>query len=368
MHDGRVSIFDRHPRLRWAVPAAAGLLIVGGAALGTAGVSADAGLPPTTAEELLIDLQAPTADALSGTVEVTADLGLPNLSMLGDSSGSGLTKLASGTHTLRVWADGESGSRVDLLAPRGEYDIIRNGDDVWIWDSATSTVEHATVPKDAGAKGPSSVADLPATPQEAAALVLSSIEPTTEVTVSGAGSVAGRAVYELALAPKQNGSKIDRAVISVDAETSVPLRVRVFSTVTSAPAFEVGFTSVSFAKPDPSVFAFTPPPGAEVTELEMGDHSASKADRPAGGEPTMVGDGWTRVVLATLPTDAVIDEADPQAAQALQLLDALPTVSGEWGSGRIVDGTLFSAIITDDGRVAVGAVTAEVLEAALADR
>ena len=48
------------------------------------------------------------------------------------------------------------------------------------------------------------------------------------------------------------------------------------------------------------------------------------------------------------------------------LLTTLPTVSGTWGSGHVLDGTLFSAIITDDGRVAIGSVDPQALTAALA--
>ena len=47
------------------------------------------------------------------------------------------------------------------------------------------------------------------------------------------------------------------------------------------------------------------------------------------------------------------------------LLSSIPEVSGTWGKGRVIDGTLFSAVLTDDGRIAVGAVAPEALFAAL---
>jgi hypothetical protein len=47
------------------------------------------------------------------------------------------------------------------------------------------------------------------------------------------------------------------------------------------------------------------------------------------------------------------------------MLDVLPTVSGTWGSGHLLKGTLFSALITDDGRVVVGSVAPKALYAAL---
>ncbi len=46
-------------------------------------------------------------------------------------------------------------------------------------------------------------------------------------------------------------------------------------------------------------------------------------------------------------------------------MTSLPEVSGAWGSGRLLKGTLFTAVLTDDGRMAIGAVPAEVLYEAL---
>ena len=54
-----------------------------------------------------------------------------------------------------------------------------------------------------------------------------------------------------------------------------------------------------------------------------------------------------------------------QDKQLQGLLNAVPKVTGDWGSGRVIDGTLFTAVITDDGRVAVGAVAPDLLYAAL---
>ena len=54
-----------------------------------------------------------------------------------------------------------------------------------------------------------------------------------------------------------------------------------------------------------------------------------------------------------------------QDRQLQGLLSSIPEVSGTWGKGRVIDGTLFSAVLTDDGRIAVGAVAPEALFAAL---
>ena len=39
--------------------------------------------------------------------------------------------------------------------------------------------------------------------------------------------------------------------------------------------------------------------------------------------------------------------------------------TGDWGSGRLLAGTAFSVVLTDDGRMAVGAVAPEKLYEAL---
>ena len=53
---------------------------------------------------------------------------------------------------------------------------------------------------------------------------------------------------------------------------------------------------------------------------------------------------------------------------AAALLRSLPEVSGSWGHGRLLSTTLVTAVITDDGRIAVGSVTPDKLYSALAKR
>ena len=373
-----MSIFDRRPRLRWAVPVAAGALILAGTTVGTVVASADAGLPPKTPQELLVALQSPNATAVSGTVVATADLGLPTLPT-GMAPRADLTALVSGTHTLRVWSDGSGQARLSLLGNASETDIVRSGQDVWKWSSDAATADHYVLPQHEASMTPPALPDgvtLPSTPQEAADLALTSLDSTTTVSTTGTDKVAGRPVYELVLTPKQSDTLVDRVVVALDSETNVPLRVQVFSTQQPNPAYEVGFTDVDFATPDASVFAFSPPPGATVTEHAAPDHGKKPSDAtmPAdAAPPTVVGTGWSQVVVARIPADATAalaggstDGSAAGADQAMALLAALPTTKGSWGRGRVLAGTLFSVILTDDGRVALGAVTPETVSAALA--
>ena len=375
-----MSYFVDHPRSRWALPAAA-VVVIGGIALAAnQSASADPTLPHRSAAQLLSDVQQAKLSPISGTVVQTSNLGLPQLPGVSNDTGPAagpatLASAVSGTHTWRLWYASPQQARVAMLGNMGESDIIRNGRDLWVWSSADKKATHATLPAHADKATPTPAhnpADLPKTPQEAADLALKALSPTTSVTTAGSAVVAGRDAYELVLAPKDSASLVRQVRIALDATRHVPLRVQVYSTKTANPAFEVGFTSVDFAKPDASRFTFNPPPGTKVTE------SSLKAERPSATEPKgaskagqdlrVVGKGWTSVAVATLPKDTANGGGQEQgsANQLEGMLKALPPVSGSWGSGHLLEGTLFSAVVTDDGRVAVGAVKPDALYAALA--
>jgi outer membrane lipoprotein-sorting protein len=369
--DEVMNLFVDHPRTRWALPAAAVVLVAGGSLVASRTASADTGLPPRSAAQLLVDVQQASKQSLSGTVVQTADLGLPQIpgltgqaggSPASNSGGASLTSIVSGTHTWRVWLAGPTQARVALVSGSGESDVIRNGSDVWVWSSVDkSAVHHTLNAKDAAATPQLSPTDLPKTPDEAAQKALAAIDPTTSVSTAGTAVVAGRQAYELVLQPKTKETRVAQVRIAVDADKHVPLRVQVYSTKLANPAVEVGFTAIDFGTPDARQFAFTPPAGTTVSEAD----AAAKPDAVSGpkpAEPKVVGNGWTAVAVAKLPANFA---NGAQSKQAQSLLNSVPSVSGDWGSGRVIDGTLFSAVLTDDGRVAVGAVAPESLYAAL---
>jgi outer membrane lipoprotein-sorting protein len=374
-----MSIFSTHPALRWAVPGVAVAAVVGGAgASGVIAAQADTPLAPRTAAQLLVDIQNARLDGLSGTVVQRADLGVPALPGIGGqgsdsgSSGSGssdLSSLVSGTHTLRLWYAGPDRTRVALLGTSGESDVIHNGKDVWLWSSQDKAATHVTLPAAHGAAMTprEGATNLPSSPQQAADLALEAISPTTAVTTSGAARVAGRSAYELVLTPKEPTSLVASVRLAIDSERHVPLRVQVFAKGSTEPAFEVAFSSVDFSRPDAAQFAFNPPAGTKVTERTLPAHHGGGKPGTTTGKPKVVGTGWATVAVATLPQKAGGSAAgDQQSAKAM--LDLLPKVSGAWGSGHLLKGKLFSVVLTDDGRVAVGAVTPETLYAALAAR
>ncbi|HEV7899854.1 MAG TPA: outer membrane lipoprotein carrier protein LolA [Planosporangium sp.] len=377
-----MSITTSRPALRWGVPVAVLVTVVGGgAAVRTLTASADPSLPARTAAQLLVDLQTARLDGGSGTVVQQADLGLPALPGLGGQGSSSLQSLASGSHTMRVWYAGPERARVALLGTLGESDVIRDGRDVWVWDSEQNTATHSVLPaEDPGAPHPATAASaLPRTPQEAANAALAAIDPTTKVTANGSARVAGRSAYELVLTPRDTGSLVGRVTLAIDAERHVPLRVAVYPAGSDSTAFKVEFTQVSFARPDPALFRFAPPPGTRVTQESADKQAPDAAGAPQ--QPTVVGKGWTSVLVAKLPAQGVgALPGDPQAgngqtgnAQAGRdgksfSLDNLPKVSGAWGSGHLLTSRLFSVLLTDDGRLLAGAVRPEQLYAAAAAR
>ncbi|MFK3980726.1 outer membrane lipoprotein carrier protein LolA [Micromonospora sp. NPDC050397] len=373
-----MSVFQNRPALRWLVPVAASVVVVGGgAAIGTLGAAADPALPPRSAAQLLVDLQTAQVDGFSGTVVQRADLGLPALPGIGGSGSADLVALASGTHTLRVWYAGPDRTRVALLGTLGESDVMRNGSDVWTWRSQSNEATHYRLPE-GGAEHPhgpngsgpngSGPNGLPATPQEAADQALAAIDPSTRVTVGRSATIAGRDAYELVLHPRDAASLVDQVRIAIDAEEHVPLRFELFAKGSDEPAFELAFTQVDFDTPGDNQFTFNPPPGTKVTE----GSGEPRRHRPEGGEApdglSTAGQGWTTVLVGRIPggqapaltgKDLPAGTAGtPNGADLLgNLLDAFPRVQGDWGSGRLFTTKLVNVLLLDDGRVLVGAVT-----------
>lgn len=358
---------------RWAVPAAIGAAVVA-TGVGATLVQAGSGpsLPAKTAAELLTDLQNSSVQGLSGTVVTSADLGLPAL--LAGGGGGDAASMLSGSQTMRIWYAGPDKVRAAILGTLGEKDIIRNGADVWSWNSQDQTASHTTLSPELGDMPmwpPRALSGEPVTPQKAAEEALAAISGTTEVTTDGTAEVAGRDAYELVLKPKDSASLIAEVRLAVDGETGVPLRTSVMAAGKTNPAFEIAFARVSYEVPPAEHFTFNPPKGTTVTEATEPKVEESHAAEAQKDAVQVIGEGWTAVAEITgadlpgvlggeAPEDAPSGVKDGLAS-AQSLLQGLPKVSGTWGSGRVFTSTLVNALITDDGRVLVGAVTVDKL-------
>ncbi|MGW8884724.1 LolA family protein [Streptomyces sp. NPDC055749] len=389
------TVVRRRRAARYIVPVA-----VAGVAAATIGLvpaladSGDPELPKITAQELIEKIAASDQQQLSGTMKVTADLGLPSIGGLAgsfapggaDKGGDGsaadpqakLMELTSGTHTLRLAADGPDKQRLSILGDAAEYSLIHNAGEVWAYDSKSDEVYHAEADKaGAGTEGKEHKAPegVPTTPQALAEEALKAAGDTTSVTVDGTAQVAGRDAYQLLIKPKQSGSTIGSVTIAVDAENGVPLKFTLAPSSGGKAVIDAGFTKVDFGKPDASSFTFTPPKGAKVTEAEdlkaeaEKNGKADKAPEELGALEgfqglNVIGEGWTSVAEIEMPGGAGLPTqgAEGVPAEAQQFLDALGgRVTGTFGSGTVFKTRLVNALMTDDGKVYVGAVTKDAL-------
>lgn len=356
-------------RLAWSLPVVTAAVVTAGALLpSTASASAHPSLPSRTAQQLLAAVQTSAVQHLSGTVVETARLGLPSLPGSGNAAALTWQTLITGTHTARVWLDGPDRQRLALLGQLSESDIVHSGSDLWTYASDTQQVGHRVLDpakaKDGRKKDPAK--DLRTyTPQGAADQVLAAIDPSTVVTVDRTARVAGRPAYTLVLTPRDKGTTVRRVRIAIDAQHSVPLRVQLYAGG-AKPAFEIGFSDISFARPSASVFTFTPPHGSTVSPHLWPGPARHGRPAPATGptqparpaQPTTLGSGWTSVLVLPAPA------AGPGPLAALgpqgELLTRLtrPLRNGD----RLIQSALVNALITKDGRVLVGAVTPQLLE------
>ena len=324
-----------------------GLLVVAG------GADAQPQLPPVAPEDLVSSvLAAPDPGPFAGTVTLENNLGLPAL--------PDAPQAANGTSTARVWSGGERKGRVALPSDGAERTLVSDGTTHWAWNSADKTVVRGPV----GAQDRSTPAD----PTTAAAKAIADLRASSTVAVDGTASVAGRNAYELVLTPAPTERTLLREVrVAVDAEKRMPLRLVVLATGSTEPVLQVGYSELAFGPQDPALFTFTPPPGATVT-----DEPAKDPAEQARTAATTVGDGWDTVKIMRKPADTAPDTAAPNAAtpdparpDAPDLSSVGTPVTGSWGSGRLITTSVGSAIVTDDGRVAAGAVPEQVLTEAL---
>ncbi|MER7401760.1 DUF2092 domain-containing protein [Streptomyces sp. NPDC000070] len=383
----------RRKAARYVVPVT--VMGVAAATIGLVPALADSGdpdLPKITAQQLIEKMAKSDVQQLSGTVKISTDLGLPDLgglesSLMSGAAGRGeggssadptakLMELASGTHTLRVAADGPDKQKLSLLENAAEYSLVHNGRDVWGYDSKSNEVYHGT----ASQSPKREKAQPPAMPKDFAEEALKAADDTTSVTVDGTAQVAGRDAYKLLIKPKQSGTTVGAITVAVDAKTGLPLKFTLTPASGGAAVVDAGFTQVSFAKPAASTFDFTPPKGAKVTEEKDSDRAHHKAHdegfhkgearkhAPKSGDDLgkgldgmkTIGEGWNSI--ATFDTGGEGMPSGEAGGDLGGFVDSLgDKVTGKFGSGTVFSTRLVNALITDDGEVYVGMVTKDAL-------
>lgn len=408
---------------RWAPALAVSTVI----AVGTFAIPLQASavdLPDLTPKQVML-LMDKKITGFSGTIVKTSDLGLPALeissmmskdmvaemeekmpdgfeefipSLIEQNAITQAVELISGTHKIRVYAS-ELGARIQVLDPMSQRDLIVNENEMWTYDaknaSATtakfedkiSAADKTKLEAEAKASFQEYATKLQldiSNPEAVADYLMDMIGETTAVSVGKEHRIAGRSAYQLIAKPKAQNSLIESVYVSVDSETGMALDVKVYSIEQDAPAFQVGFESISFATPDASLFTFTPPVGTTVETLEMpaeleaelealkkeyeakystkqfteSDFAAKKAELEAKyadqPKPEMIGKGWESVIyLPAVPKEV------PMAMLENELFaDLLAQVPG----GKVFSTPVANVLITDAGKVYAGAVTIEFLQ------
>jgi outer membrane lipoprotein-sorting protein len=394
--------------LRW-IPAVMAPVLVAASAVGFS-VSANAAidLPDKSASQILQLINTNPDIAFSGRVVKKAALGLPPMNIMPDISQASIDQMAksmpkemmdflpkasaqgelalaleffAGVHTANIYVDGVNKARLQVLDLISERNFIRNGSDLWFYDASKALVKHSVIDpaqeeqakKDALGLFNANSAKLPfdaTSPAAVADYFLSEAGKDTVFTVGKDAKIAGRGVYQITGAPRNAGSLVASVTISVDAATGLPLAVVVKAVGESTPAFEVGFESITFAKPDASNFNFVVPAGSKVEEVPVPTRDALEK-LAAGKAPTaadkaraqaeaenLIAQGWSAVV--EVPTDMVPAQITQLKENAL-FAELTKPVAG----GRIFSTTLMNVFIADDGRIFAGSVTQQrLLEAA----
>ena len=312
-----------------------------GVAVAVAGAGSTADLPAISAADLMAEM----AQAEGAVTSVSGEISWKN-NLFGEVTASDMAQmpaqsplLASGSG--RIWV-GEGGVRVESQGSGGDQvaGVDKAARQAWTYDSSTDTAKvwklTGDLPAEAQTPMPSPSMMTPAT----ITAFLERLAPYARVDVAGQGTVAGRAVYLLRMTPAATDTALGAVQASIDGETMLPLRLEVFSASGGAAVLEAGFDSISYGAIDPSVFAFTPPAGAEVTtesydaaELQkklQDKHGAAQGDK-AGDEADHK--ALARTALLTIPevqklVDFQVASAQGYTARPFQwgyvFLDGLP--------------------------------------------
>ncbi|GAA0605168.1 sigma-E factor regulatory protein RseB domain-containing protein [Kutzneria viridogrisea] len=335
--------------------------VVGVAGLAVLAMPASAGsapvLPAVSAEQLVQSvLTTKSVPAFAGTVRGTNNLGLPSVPGLGEAG----KFLANSSAEVRIWSDGEGRGKLELPSNSGSESIVYDGKTLWDWKSSDHTVRKSEQSPAEHREHPQAASD----PATAAKQIIELISKDSTVKVDGTATVAGRSVYQLVLAPKPSERTMLREVrISVDAETKLPLQLSVYGNGSADPVLQIGFSELTIGAQDASLFQFTPPANATVTTAEPKQDKAK--DFPGDAASKTVGEGWDTVLVGKLPTTGATDKSGRSQDPMALLKQIAKPVSGAWGSGYTIGASIGNAVVTQDGRYAVGAVPLQVLTNAL---
>ncbi len=237
--------------------------------------------PPKPLAQAVHDaLAAPPVDGVSARIQLTDHLleGASLASQSGAGGGPATSPLLTGASG-RLWISGDGRVRLELQAEHGDTQIFYDGHTISLYDAASNSLYRYTPPPQdsgegnagesssgTGTQAPSDQHQIPTV----AAIQEAIVHIMRHANLSGATptDVAGQPAYAVRISPSRNGGLVGGAELAWDADHGVPLRLAVYSTQSSSPVLELTATEISYGAVPSSVFAFTPPADAKVTEIE----------------------------------------------------------------------------------------------------
>ena len=393
--------------LRW-IPALLAPVLVAGSVIGfSVQATAATDLPDKSAAQILQLINTNPDIAFSGRIVKKAAMGLPPMNIVPDVSESMIEQMKkqmpeemadfipkasaqgelalaleffAGTHIAKIYVDGPTKARLQVLDLLSERNYIRNGNDLWAYDASKAIAQHSVIDESEVNKAQgralalfnANSSKLPfdvTSPASVADYLLAQANVDSVITVGADAKIAGRGVYQLTITPRSNETLVQSATLSIDAATGLPLAARITAVGSDSPAFEVAFETITFATPAASNFEFTPPAGATVVEVALPTEAElrAKAELAQRGSsatlPTedeikaealaLKAQGWGAV--AKVRGDQVPAEIKALIAENSLYLELTKPVAG----GRVFTSTLLNIFIADNGDIYAGSVTVD---------
>jgi outer membrane lipoprotein-sorting protein len=279
----------------------------------------------------------------------------------GEITSSPLVTGASG----RLWIAKDGHARLELQSEAGDTQILWDGHTLQMFDAADNTLYRYTPPAQEAHGDESPPADTQHHEIPSVAKIeeaIAHLSKHADVSAATPTDVAGQPAYTVRVSPNESGSLFGGVELSFDADNGAPLRTAVYSSAASAPVIELAATALSFGAVESSVFSFTPPAGAKIEEIKLGegaDHGTTGDD--AGEKPTVTTHGHGPATIAVLEAKSKGD-ATGGASEALGPLPKVKIGGVSADELRTELGTILTFVRSGVRYVVAGAVSPAAVE------
>jgi outer membrane lipoprotein-sorting protein len=282
----------------------------------------------------------------------------------GELTSSPLVAGASG----RLWIAKDGRLRIELQSQQGDTQLLWDGHTLTVYDAATNTEYRYTPPKDEASSEPAAGHEHEVPSVAKIEEAIAHLGRHAQVSGATPTDVGGQPAYTVRLSPKEGGSLFGGVELSFDADNGAPLRTAVYSSAASAPVIELAATALSFGAVEGSVFSFTPPAGAKIEEIKLGegaDHGTTGDD--AGEKPTVTTHGHGPATIAVIASsrDGEARSKSGSTGSASEALGPLPKVKIDGVSAdelRTELGTILTFVRSGARYVVAGAVSPAAVE------